>query len=85
MLEISKDQEAFYSSARDRCRQEVDQMNNTILDEWTTLNDEIARVQNLIQDLEGRKQIVGQMYGASSDMLGLENDLDISSPIKDEE
>ncbi len=74
-MDLSKEQQGFYQSARERCRQEVDEMNRTIRVEWQHLNDEIKRVQELIQTLETRKQTVGQMYASASDMLGLENDL----------
>jgi len=40
-------------------------------------------VQELIQTLETRKQTVGQIYASSSEMLGLESDLDVSPAIKD--
>lgn len=82
-MELSKDQKGFYQSARENCRQQVDEMNRTIRAEWQHLNDEIKRVQELIQTLEMRKQTVGQMYASASDMLGLENDLDISSAIQE--
>ena len=84
-MDISKDQKHFYEQARERCRQDVEQMNNTIRVEWQHLNDEIKRVQELIQTLETRKQTIGQIYASSSEMLGLENDLDVSSAIKDGE
>lgn len=80
-MELTKEQQVFYQSARERCRQEVEEMNHTIRTEWQRLNDEIKRVQELIQTLETRKQTVGQMYGSASDMLGVENDLDISPAI----
>jgi poly(3-hydroxyalkanoate) synthetase len=82
-MELSKEQQGFYQSARENCRQQVDEMNRTIRAEWQHLNDEIKRVQELIQTLETRKQTVGQMYASASDMLGLENDLDISSAIQE--
>jgi sensor domain CHASE-containing protein len=82
-MDLSKDQLHFYEQARDRCRQDVEQMNNTIRVEWDHLNDEIKRVQELIQTLETRKQTIGQIYASSSEMLGLENDLDVSAAIKD--
>ena len=84
-MDLTKDQSSFYSQARDRCRQDVEQMNNTIRAEWQHLNDEIKRVQELIQTLESRKQTIGQMYSSASDMLGLANDLDVSSAIKEGE
>lgn len=84
-MELTKEQQVFYQSARERCRQEVDEMNHTIRTEWTRLNDEIKRVQELIQTLETRKQTVGQMHASASDMLGLENDLDISPAITGED
>ncbi len=82
-MDLSKEQQGFYQSARERCRQEVDEMNRTIRAEWQHLNDEIKRVQELIQTLETRKQTVGQMYASASDMLGLENDLDVGSAIQE--
>ena len=80
-MELSKDQQAFYESARTQCRKEVEQMNNTIRSEWAHLNAEIKRVQELIATLETRKQTVGQMYSSASDMLGKDNDLDVSPAI----
>jgi len=53
-MDLSKEQQGFYQSARERCRQEVDEMNRTIRVEWQHLNDEIKRVQELIQTLETR-------------------------------
>ena len=82
-MDLNQDQSSFYQQARERCRTDVDQMNNTIRAEWLHLNDEIKRVQELIQTLETRKQTVGQIYASSSEMLGLGNDLDISPAIKD--
>jgi hypothetical protein len=82
-MELSKEQQAFYQSARDHCHMEVHEMNRTIRAEWQHLNDEIKRVQGLIETLETRKQTVGQMYASASEMLGAENDLDISSPIQE--
>lgn len=82
-MDINQDQTDFYRQARERCRADVAQMNNTILAEWQRVNDEYRRVQELIQTLEMRKATVGQIYASSSDMLGLENDLDTSSPIKE--
>jgi sensor domain CHASE-containing protein len=82
-MDLNHDQSDFYRQARERCRTDVDQMNNTIRAEWQHLNDEIKRVQGLIQTLETRKQTVGQIYASSSEMLGLESDLDISPAIKD--
>ena len=82
-MDLSKEPQGFYPSARERCRQEVDEMNRTIRAEWQHLNDEIKRVQELIQTLETRKQTVGQMYASASDMLGLENDLDVGSAIQE--
>jgi hypothetical protein len=80
-MELSKEQQAFYESARTQCRKEVEQMNNTIRSEWAHLNSEIKRVQDLIQEFETRKQSVGQMYASASDMLSKENDLDVSPAI----
>jgi len=82
-MDLSKDQQMFYEQARERCRQDVDQMNNTIRVEWARLNDEIKRVQELIQTLETRKQTIAQIYASSSEMLGLDNDLDVSPAIQD--
>jgi hypothetical protein len=82
-MDLNQDQQDFYRQARDRCRMEVEQMNKTILVEWQRLNDEIKRVQELIQTLETRKQTVAQIYASSSEMLGLEADLDVSPAIKD--
>jgi poly(3-hydroxyalkanoate) synthetase len=85
IMNLDNDQNAFYAQARERCRTDVEQMNETIVAEWTHLNSEMQRVQELIQTLENRKQIVGQIYASSSDMLNLENDLDVSPAIKDGE
>ena len=82
-MDLTKDQLKFYEQARDRCRQDVEQMNTTIRVEWDHLNDEIKRVQELIQVLETRKQTIGQIYASSSEMLGLENDLDVTAAIKE--
>jgi hypothetical protein len=82
-MDLSQDQQAFYRQARERCRTDVDQMNITIRAEWQHLNEEIKRVQELIQTLESRKQTVGQIYASSSEILGLELDLDVSPAIKD--
>ncbi len=82
-MDLNQDQQDFYRQARDRCRLEVAQMNATILEEWQRLNDEIKRVQTLIQTLETRKQTVAQIYASSSEMLGIEDDLDVSPAIKD--
>jgi uncharacterized membrane protein YccC len=82
-MDLNQDQQDFYRQARERCRTEVEQMNRTILLEWQQLNAEIKRVQELIQTLETRKQTVGQIYASSSEMLGLESDLDVSPAIKD--
>jgi sensor domain CHASE-containing protein len=84
-MDLNQDQATFYQQARQRCRQDVEEMNNTIRAEWVHLNDEIKRVQELIQALETRKQTVGQIYASSSEMLNLDNDLDISPAIKDGE
>jgi hypothetical protein len=82
-MDLSQDQQAFYRQARERCRTDVEQMNTTIRAEWQHLNEEIKRVQELIQTLEARKQTVGQIYASSSEILGLELDLDVSPAIKD--
>lgn len=82
-MELHKDQQEFYQQARERCRRDVAEMNETIRAEWQHLNDEIKRVQELIQTLEMRKQTVGQMYASASEMLGLDNDLDIAPAIEE--
>jgi hypothetical protein len=82
-MDLSQDQQTFYRQARERCRTDVDQMNITIRAEWQHLNEEIKRVQDLIQTLEARKLTVGQIYASSSEILGLELDLDVSPAIKD--
>ncbi len=82
-MDLNQDQQDFYRQARERCRLEVEQMNSSIMAEWQQLNDEIKRVQELIQTLETRKQTVAQIYASSSEMLGLESDLDVSPAIKD--
>ncbi|MCE1229820.1 MAG: hypothetical protein LWX11_10095 [Firmicutes bacterium] len=84
-MQLSTEQQGFYQSARERCRQDVDEMNRTIRTEWQHLNDEIKRVQELIQTLETRKQTVGQIYASASDMLGMPNDLDVTPAIKEED
>jgi len=84
-MDLNKEQQAFYQQARERCRQDVEQMNTAMLAEWQHLNEEIRRVQELIQTYETRKQTIGQMYASASDMLGLENDLDVSPAIKEGE
>ncbi len=81
-MELNKDQAAFYTQAREHCRQDVAEMNNTIRAEWQHVNDEIKRVQDLIQTLETRKQTLGQMYASASDILGLEHELAVSSAIQ---
>lgn len=80
-MELTKDQKDFYETTRTRCRDEVTQINGTIKTEYTRLTQEIKRVNELIQTLEGRKQVIGQMYGSASEMIGSENDLDLASPI----
>jgi len=82
-MDLNQDQQDFYRQARERCRIEVEQMNSAIMTEWQRLNEEIKRVQELIQTLETRKQTVAQIYASSSEMLGLESDLDVSPAIKD--
>ena len=82
-MDLNQDQQDFYRQARERCRIEVEQMNGAIMTEWQRLNEEIKRVQELIQTLETRKQTVAQIYASSSEMLGLESDLDVSPAIKD--
>jgi hypothetical protein len=71
-------QRAFYLEVRERCRMDVEQMNLTILAEWGRLNEEVLRVQDLIQDLEGRKRVAGQMYAAAGGLLGETDGLDVS-------
>ncbi len=82
-MDLNQDQQAFYQQARERCRADVEQMNSTIRAEWLQLNEEIKRVQELIQTLELRKQTIGQIHASSSEILGLEPDLDVSPAIKD--
>ena len=82
-MDLNQDQQAFYQQARERCRADVEQMNSTIRAEWLQLNEEIKRVQELIQTLELRKQTIGQIHASSSEILGLESDLDVSPAIKD--
>lgn len=80
-MELTKDQKDFYEGTRTRCRDEVTQINQTIKTEYMRLTQEIKRVNDLIATLEGRKQVIGQMYGSASEMIGQDNDLDLSSPI----
>ncbi len=80
-MELSKEQKDFYETTRNRCRQEVDQINTTIKTEYDRLTSEIKRINELIQTLEGRKQVIGQMYAGASEIIGQDNDLDLSSPI----
>ena len=82
-MDISKDQKKFYQNAREHCRVDVEQLNNTIRVEWQHINEEISRVQNLIQTLEARKQTVGQIPASASDLLGLQDDLDVTPAIKE--
>jgi hypothetical protein len=84
-MDLNKDQQAFYEQARERCRQDVAQINLTVRTEWKHLNEEIKRVQDLIASMENRKQTIGQMYASASEIIGSENDLDISPAIKDGE
>ncbi len=67
-MELSKDQTAFYESTRDRCKEEVTQINNTIASE-------VQRVRDLLTSLSNRKAAVLQMYSATCAVLGVENDL----------
>lgn len=67
-MDLSKDQQAFYESTRDRCKEEVDQINNTIASE-------VQRVRDLLTSLSNRKAAVLQMYSATCAVLGIENDL----------
>jgi hypothetical protein len=83
-MDINKDQAEFYRQARERCRADVEQMNNTILTEWQRVNDEWTRVMELIETLEARKVTVGQIYASSSEMLNLDNDLVIARCIDGE-
>ena len=80
---FSRTQQDFYEQAREHCRLEVERMNGTIRTEWQVLYDKVQRVQELIQTLEYRKQVAGQIYSAASDLLGLENDLDVTPAIKE--
>lgn len=73
----------FYLQVLDHCQADVERINLVILAEWGRLNEEALRVQALIQDLEGRKLVAGQIYSAASDLLGLENDLDVSPAIQE--
>lgn len=82
-MDLSKDQQDFYRQTRDRVRADVDQMNSVSRAEWQHLNDEIKRVQDLIATYEARKQSLGMMYASASEVLGLENDLDISPAIQE--
>ena len=84
-MDLTKDQQEFYETTRTRCRDEVTQINGTIKTEYTRLTQEIKRVNELIQTLEGRKQVIGQMYGSASEMIGKDNDLDLASPIAEGE
>ncbi len=77
-MDLSKDQQNFYEQARERCVQDVTQMNQTIRAEWTHLQSEYRRVVNLVQTLEMRKQTVGQMHVSASSMLNLESELDVT-------
>ena len=74
-MELTKEQQVFYQSARERCRQEVDEMNHTIRTEWTRLNDEIKRVQELIQQkrIEELKSAMGK--GGSEGMQTFDQSL----------
>lgn len=67
-MDLSQEQKSFYESTRTRCRQEVDQINNTIAAE-------VQRVRDLLTSLSNRKAAVIQMYGAACEVLGEENDL----------
>lgn len=77
-MDLSKDQSSFYQQARERCRQDTDEMNQTIRSEWAHLQSEYRRVVTLIQTLEVRKQTVGQMYASASMMINSDNDLDVA-------
>ena len=65
-MELSKDQKDFYETTRSRCRQEVDQINSIIKTEYDRLTSEIKRINELIQTLESRKQVIGQMYAGAA-------------------
>lgn len=67
-MDLSKDQTAFYETTRDRCREEVAQINNTIASE-------VQRVRDLLTSLSNRKAAVLQMYSATCAVLGVDNDL----------
>jgi hypothetical protein len=67
-MDLSKDQTAFYETTRDRCREEVTQINNTIASE-------VQRVRDLLTSLSNRKAAVLQMYSATCAVLGVDNDL----------
>lgn len=77
-MDLSKDQQSFYQQARERCTQDVAQMNQTIRTEWAHLQSEYRRVVNLVQTLEVRKQTVGQMHASASAMLNQEGELDVT-------
>lgn len=82
-MDLNQDQQDFYRQTRERCRAEVETMNRTILREWQQLNEEVKRVQDLIQTLEIRKRTVAQIHASASALLGLDSDLDVSPAIKD--
>jgi hypothetical protein len=67
-MDLSKDQQAFYETTRERCKEEVDQINNTIASE-------VQRVRDLLTSLSNRKAAVLQMYSATCAVLGADNDL----------
>ncbi|MBI4912418.1 MAG: hypothetical protein HY823_06750 [Acidobacteria bacterium] len=67
-MDLSKDQQSFYEGTRDRCREEVAQINNTIASE-------VQRVRDLLTSLSNRKSAVLQMYAATCAVLGVDNDL----------
>ena len=67
-MDLSKDQQAFYETTRDRGREEVEQINNTIASE-------VQRVRDLLTSLSNRKAAVLQMYSATCAVLGVDNDL----------
>ena len=67
-MDLSSDQQSFYETTRDRCREEVTQINGTIAAE-------VQRVRDLLTSLSNRKAAVLQMYAATCAVLGQENDL----------
>jgi len=67
-MDLTVDQQAFYETTRERCRKEVEQIDQIIAEE-------VQRVKELLTSLSNRKTAVLQMYGAACEVLGEENDL----------